>query len=210
METKNTPNPEVTPTTNTDNTSVQQEKPAMSFVCTVPNLPIALAGEEVKQPVRVSLKFEYADIVTETESKKTWIRLFFKGLSIPVFRNLLQAGSDLGDYIDKDTAKMLSALGMKSAYNKHYANKEVYGSLSAHDIDSKYIVDRNSTAYTEGINGVKYQIGDVLNSKSAGVRVEGFLSAPLTEAENNAIYERELLYAREKSAKIASGATFDL
>ena len=129
-----------------------------------------------------------------------------KGLSIPLFRNLKQAQADLSNYIDSATAKHLSSLGFEIAFNKHFRGKEVMLSASAYDIGSRYIVDENSTAYKES----KAQIGEELVAESAGIRIDGFLRAMLSEAENDAIYEQQLAYAREQASKVETGAKFSI
>jgi hypothetical protein len=193
--------------TNTQPVEQTNEKQTVqpTFVSTIKDLPIAVAGEVAKQPVKVSMQFEYADVVQDTKGA-TWVRLHMKGLSIPLFRNLKQASADLSNYIDSATAKHLSALGYEIAFNKHFRNKEVLLSASAYDVGSRYIVDENSTAFKEG----KASIGEELTAESAGIRIEGFLRALLTEAENDAIYEQQLAYAREQASKVDSGTKFSI
>jgi hypothetical protein len=189
-------------TSNTDN-AVNTAKP--SFVSTVKGLPIALAGEMVKQPARITMKFQSADVVTD-EKGKTWIRLHIEGLSIPLFRNTKQAKSDLSNYIDAETCSLLQPLGFESAFNKHFRNKEIHLSASAYDIGSTYIVDENSSAY----KNERAQLGEVLTAESAGIRIDGFLRAMLSEAENDAVYEAQLAYAREQADKVNSGTKFSI
>ena len=180
-----------------------------TIVSTIANLPIANASEMAKPAARVSMKFAYADVTTEKSADgqgRTWVRLWFEGLTIPVFRNLKQAKADLSNYIDGDTATHLTANGFEKAFNKYFRNKEVYASASVHLAGSKYIVDENSTAYKHGINGEKFAIGTELETLKDGVLIDGFLRAALSEAENDALYEQELAYAREMAAKIGSGS----
>ena len=45
-----------------------------------------------------------------------------------------------------------------------------------------------------------------LDRAGGGDAADGFLRAALSEAENDALYEQELTYAREMAAKIGSGS----
>lgn len=203
MET-NTPNTD----NNVENTTANTTAPVVpTFHSTIKDLPIALAGETAKAPARTAMKFQSAEL-TMDKDKKTWIMIHVEGLSLPLFRNTLQAKADLSNYIDGATAEHLSPSGFEKAYNKHFRNKTIFGSVAVYDKGSVYIVDENSTAYKRKENPA--MLGEELVADSAGVRIDGFLRASLTEEENDALYEAELAFAREQQAKINTGAKFSI
>lgn len=208
MET-NTPNTD----NNVENTTANTTAPVVpTFHSTIKDLPIALAGETAKTPARTAMKFQSAELTMERsvdgKAGKTWIMIHVEGLSLPLFRNTVQAKADLSNYIDGATAEHLSPSGFEKAYNKHFRNKVIFGSVAVYDKGSVYIVDENSTAYKRKENPA--MLGEELVADSAGVRIDGFLRASLTEEENDALYEAELAFAREQQAKINTGAKFSI
>lgn len=171
-----------------------------TIVSSIEGLPHASAGEAVQEPVRLDLAFDYADVTSDKEGK-SWIRVFVKGLNVPLFRNTKQASSDLSDYIDRATSAHLSLTGFKASYNEYFKGKKISATISSYDEGAQYVADENSSEVKEG----RAQIGDTLSAKGAGVRIEGFLLAKLTDEENRAILEREIAYAKEMASKVTSG-----
>lgn len=192
---------------NVENTTANTTAPVTpTFQSSIKGLAIALAGEQAKQPVRTAMQFQSAELTMEKGTGKTWIMIHVNGLSLPIFRNAKQSAADLSNYIDAGTFEHLSASGIEKAYNKHFRNKLIFGSVAVYDKGSLYIVDENSTAFKNNTA----QIGEELVAESAGVRIDGFLRASLSDEENDALYEQELAFAREQQAKVTSGAKFSI
>lgn len=193
---------------NTENNVANNEtvKATATFTSNIAGLPIALAGEYAKEPVRIEMEFQSAEVTQEKGTGKTWIMIHVKGLSLPIFRNLLQAKADLSNYIDAEVSQFFTASDFEKAYNKFFRNKSFFASVAAYDKGSLYIVDENSSAYKRKDNPA--MLGEELVAESAGVRVNGFLRAVLTDEENDALFEQAIEHARKQAQLINSGAKF--
>ena len=151
-------------------------------------LPIAKAGEEIKAPELVSAKFVKASARIVKETEEPVIVLEFDGLQGNVLRTVKQAKGDLIDFYTKEQLEGMNPTLAVASYNRYFRNKDAQFKGSYHEVGAIQTVDENSKLYTNGLK----EIGAKVETTSASVWVEGFISVVLSDAELDAIIQREL------------------
>ena len=170
-------------------------------------MPIAKAGEQLKQAELVTAKLANASVRTIKETDEPVIVLEFVGLPGNVIRTVKQAKGDLSDFYAKNILDNMNSNLASKSYLKYYRDKDASFIGSAHEAGAIQIVDEFSKLYINGITNPEtqqpYAIGDKAVTTSAGVRVEGFLSVKLTDKELDEIIERELKAIASKTEAMA-------
>ena len=170
-------------------------------------MPIAKAGEVLQAPKSVTAKLAKASSRVIKETDEPIIVLEFAGVEGNVLRTVKQAKGDLIDYYTKEQLAGMSVTLAVASYNRYFKNKDVQFIGSYHEAGAIQVVDENSKLFTNGLNNPAtnqpYAIGDEAITSTSGVWVEGFLSVVLTDAELDAIIERELKAMDAKSSATA-------
>lgn len=156
-------------------------------------LPIAKKGEELKAPANVTATFNKATSRTmkvqspEGEVEQPIIVLEFE--DVPnVIRTVPQAKGDLIDFYPKEVLENITPTLAVASYNRYFRGKSVSFKGSYHEEGAIQTVDENSKLYVNGLQ----EIGAKVETQTAGVWIEGFMSVRLSDAELDAIIEREL------------------
>ena len=170
-------------------------------------MPIAKAGEQLKQAELVTAKLANASIRTIKETDESVIVLEFVGLPGNVIRTVKQAKGDLSDFYSKNILDNMNSNLASKSYLKYYRDKEASFVGSAHEAGAIQTIDEFSKLYINGVINPEtqqpYAIGDKAVTTSAGVWVEGFLSVKLTDKELDEIIERELKAIASKTEAMA-------
>lgn len=170
-------------------------------------MPIAKAGEQLKQAELVTAKLANASIRTIKETDESVIVLEFVGLPGNVIRTVKQAKGDLSDFYSKNILDNMNSNLASKSYLKYYRDKDASFIGSAHEAGAIQTIDEFSKLYINGVINPEtqqpYAIGDKAVTTSAGVWVEGFLSVKLTDKELDEIIERELKAIASKTEAMA-------
>ena len=157
-------------------------------------MPIAKAGEQLKQAELVTAKLANASVRTIKETDEPVIVLEFVGLPGNVIRTVKQAKGDLSDFYAKNILDNMNSNLASKSYLKYYRDKEASFVGSAHEAGAIQTLTTESALVVNGVINPKtnkaYQVGEPVETKTDGVWVDGFLSVKLTKEEIDDLFEK--------------------
>lgn len=169
-----------------------QAQPVIAVTNPVYKMPVARAGQELAQPMAIKANLLRASsrIVTDPATNQTaeLIILEFEGFPTAVVRTMKQAQGDLIEYYTRDQLLAMSATLATASYNRYFKGRPVNMVASYHEVGAINTVNENSSLYKAGLQA----LGAKVATTTDGIWIEGFLNAEQTQAELDAIIDREL------------------